>query len=664
MLKIIPEPRKIEKKKGSLTLADTFKIFAGKEHANTVKRLQDILKKEHKLELKFKKVDSAANTLVIAEKFAKPTLSGLKTPESHTLDISSKIVIEGADPAGVFYGAMTLLQMLEDGIALPKVSIKDAPAMELRAEHWDLKGMMPTFAYLKQRLLDLSKYKINAILSEYEDKFEFEKHPKIVSPVALTKKQVKELVKIAEANFIDIIPLVQSLGHAEYVLKHKEYSFVAESDDNCQQYCATNPATFELFKEFLDEMLPLHSSKFVHVGGDETRQLGECPECAAVVEKEGKIGLYFRQIKKVCDYVVSIGKVPMIWDDMLCRNFRKDLLNKLPKETIMVPWLYSMKDEKQAIFYGPDHSVPYSKEWLKKSYGHDCEKEQFLHFFPNMAINWGTEINYGDIPANEKKKFAKYVEIKESPQYFNSAPAIPLIKDSGLRFVGAGAAQASSDGKFMPHSENKIANLKTWSKIVAKQKGLGLIATAWTRSGTLDHPNGPFDARWHMVMAMAEHSWAGGKTDDEFFDRKFNWRMFGLDDLRLTDALFFLRNPEDSRFAPTAIKLMNDAAQDITRNQSVFEVFLNAAELIRTDLLFTNIWKQNYKGWFYKIKGNTLHKSKRTALNNTLDGLAKAAKKGRASTKKALSKTMPGQEVEEYLECVFAPIEDFVKRMK
>jgi hypothetical protein len=225
--------------------------------------------------------------------------------------------------------------------------------------------------------------------------------------------------------------------------------------------------------------------------------------------------------------------------------------------------------------------------------------------------------------------------------------------------LGAGAAQCSSDGKFMPDSDIRIANLKIWSKIIKKQKGLGLVATEWARSGTLTEPSAPFDSRWYVVMAMAEHSWAGGKTNDEKFDLKFNWRMFGLNDLRLTDALFFLRNPDDSRFSTLTVEILRTIHKDVRRNMNVFNVFLNAAGLIKLEIFHTKIRNQKYKNYLYKIKNNTLHETMRSTLEYSLSCLGNDIKKYRKNTTKILSKTMHKQEVNEYVECVFSPIEDF-----
>ena len=659
MLNIIPEPVKAVYPKGSFIFGKNLKVFSSKNQNRAVARLVKFVQKNLGIELQTEEIDGTGNVISIGKKFSKIPASYLKKPESYVLDIGKEILIYGADPAGVFYGVVTLIQMLEDGVKIPKSRIEDFPAMEIRAEHWDLKGVMPKFSYLKERILELSKYKINTLLVEYEDKFKFDTHPLLAAPIALSKKQVNELIKIADDNFIQIIPLVQSLGHAEYILKHKEYSYVAESEEKCQQVCASNPESFKLFKEFIEEISPLHPSEYIHVGADETRQLGECPKCAEIVKKRGKLGLYFQRIKEVCDYIVSIGKSPMIWDDMLGRNFEKDLLKKLPKETIIVPWLYSIRDEKETLFFGPEHKAPYSRQWLEKMYEPDAEKLRYLSHGPNAVINYGLDCCYEKLDPSLKNKVRKYVEIKGSPKYFNSTPTIPLIKEAGLNFIGAGAALATDDGRFMPNSEMKIPNLRAWARIIKKQKGLGLIATEWSRSGTLTAPNAPFETRWHTVLAMAEHSWTGGMTDDKLFDQKFNWRFFGLSDLRLTNALYFLR-VSNTRFAPAAVSIMESLTSEVKRNARAYDAFLNAAKLISFTMRFDQLWEGPFTSLFYKMSEKTLHESQITDIKNSLDELKNAVKDNEKATRKILIETMPEQEVDEYVKCIFLPRREMI----
>ncbi|MGQ9629874.1 MAG: beta-N-acetylhexosaminidase [bacterium] len=248
--------------------------------------------------------------------------------------------VQSPKPAGAFYGVQTLLQLLEDGPRFPALLIKDWPDIALRGIHFDLKGAMPKFEYLKEAIEKLARYKLNAVLVEYEDKFQFEKHPDIASPIALSRDQVRELVDLARDNFVQVIPLVQSLGHAEYVLRHERYRHLQEHPESLQQYCPLKPGTLDLFRDLFEELSPLHdNTEFFHIGADETWQLGRCGECGKAASERGKIGLYIDYISKVCRIISESGKRPILWDDML-RGADPQDLRRLPEGAVLMYWIY------------------------------------------------------------------------------------------------------------------------------------------------------------------------------------------------------------------------------------------------------------------------------------------------------------------------------------
>jgi hypothetical protein len=269
-------------------------------------------------------------------------------------------------------------------------------------------------------------------------------------------------------------------------------------------------------------------------------------------------------------------------------------------------------------------------------------------------MNAGLEASYEKLRPAIKNKLRKYIEIKESPRYFNSTPSIPLIKEAGLSFIGAGAALASDDGRFLPDSGKKIPNLKAWSEIISAHNGLGLIATEWARSGTLSPPNAPFETRWHTVLAMAEHSWTGGKTDDKHFDRKFCRRLFGLSHLRLMDALYFLR-VSNERFAPLALNILETLKPEVKRNIRKYEALLSAASLLCMNMRFNQTWQNYFIPLLYKIMDKTLHKSQEARIKRYLEEMETAFNEQESSAGKIFSGTMPEQEVNEYLKCIFIP---------
>lgn len=70
---------------------------------------------------------------------------------------------------------------------------------------------------------------------------------------------------------------------------------------------------------------------------DETFDLGK-GKSAALAEEKGTQRLYLDFVKELCEYVVSKGKTPMFWGDIICEF--PEVVQELPKETICLNWGY------------------------------------------------------------------------------------------------------------------------------------------------------------------------------------------------------------------------------------------------------------------------------------------------------------------------------------
>ncbi|MFO7899946.1 MAG: glycoside hydrolase family 20 zincin-like fold domain-containing protein [Planctomycetota bacterium] len=136
-----------------------------------------------------------------------------------TIDMDRVELVANGRP-GLFYGVQTLLQLLDgpDGL-LPTGTITDWPEYELRCIHWDTKHHQDRPETLKRFIDQAARFKINAVLFELEDKFEYPSHPIIGAPGAFTTDELQELVDYALERHIQIIPDVQSPAHLCYVLK-------------------------------------------------------------------------------------------------------------------------------------------------------------------------------------------------------------------------------------------------------------------------------------------------------------------------------------------------------------------------------------------------------------------------------------------------------------
>ncbi len=282
-----------------------------------------------------------------ASKIAKNV--SLKMPEKYLLTISKEtIVAVSQTPEGLALAFSTLAAIIrQSDEALPVCRIEDWPDFSLRGAmicfhqiHDFMPHMGPNFKSFSGLELDmLYENKLNTVLVEHETMFPWKKHAKISCKDAFNRKQIELFNQKASDRGIEVIPLVQALGHVYHALIHKQYLSLREDTESPQQFCPLNPDTFTLAQELIDDVIELHpNSKYIHVGGDECRRLGVCPECKAYVEKHGVHLLYANYYRQVCQYVVSKGKIPMLWHDMALKH--SGTLEELPEEVVLLFWNY------------------------------------------------------------------------------------------------------------------------------------------------------------------------------------------------------------------------------------------------------------------------------------------------------------------------------------
>jgi len=209
----------------------------------------------------------------------------------------------------------------------------------VRGFHIDLRVQVMTMDALKAFALKLSKQGINTIVMEWEATFPFQKHPLIPNRYAYTKEEVASFIKYCANLKIDVIPLQQSFGHVEYILRNDRYKDLREDQKDFSQVCPLQTDLDKaLFTDLYTELAAMHPSKYIHIGGDETYLLGHDARCQAKVAKEGKSKLYIDYIKTLCDIVIKLGKTPVLWADIALKY--PDAIKLLPKGTVFIDWNY------------------------------------------------------------------------------------------------------------------------------------------------------------------------------------------------------------------------------------------------------------------------------------------------------------------------------------
>ncbi|HYK43971.1 MAG TPA: beta-N-acetylhexosaminidase, partial [Parafilimonas sp.] len=205
--------------------------------------------------------------------------------------------------------------------------------------HLDLRIQVMKMDALKAFAKKLSEQGINTLVMEWEATYPFETHPLIPNKYAYTKDEIRSFISYCGSIGIDVIPLQQSFGHVEYILRHERYKDLREDQKDYSQVCPLQAeGDKQLFTDLFTELAATHPSKYFHIGGDETYLLGHCDKCKAMAAKEGTSKLYIDHIKMLCDIVISLGKIPVMWADIALKH--PEALQLLPKQTILVDWNY------------------------------------------------------------------------------------------------------------------------------------------------------------------------------------------------------------------------------------------------------------------------------------------------------------------------------------
>lgn len=394
------------------------------------------------------------------------------------------IAVAGSGRRGMFWGVQTLLQVLT-GSKRPRVQglvIRDWPTQQLRGVHADMKYFYQKPSALEQWLKGLSGLKLNCALFEYEDKFPFAKYPFLRDRDAMSPARLRKVLETARRYHITVIPLVQSLGHLEFALRHEELAHLREAPDIHTQACPTNPESLRFVCDLIDEVMAFHPDTPVfHIGGDETGFLGECPRCARAAKERGEIDLYLDHITRVLRHVIGHGKRPILWEDIV--RVRPDAARRIPRETILAYWDYGQVREKHfereinpglASFYRTGRrSAETWPDTLSIFEFFDFYRRKGFDVLAMPCLNYGT-----------------------------LAPSLPAT----WRNTSAFAEKASVCG------------------------GMGTINTQWACFKI------PFDGVWYGCAMTAQSSWFWPPCDTADFDAQFSRLWLGMPDSSLVNA--------------------------------------------------------------------------------------------------------------------------------
>lgn len=288
--------------------------------------------------------------------------------ESYLLEVSaSKISIDAQTDLGALHALETLLQLLQNNhnsFYFPAVKISDFPRFTYRGLMIDgARHFMPVDV-IKRNLDAMAAVKMNVfhwhLVDDQGWRIEMKRHPKLTQLASddkfYTQEEIKAVVKYAADRGIMVIPELDVPGHGSAILTAypeigSKVESVALSSSEKQQKLVkpqtysvernagifsptldpSNPKTYQLLGEFLDEICPLFPGKYFHIGGDENEGK-DWDSNQKIQEFKRKHGLannhelqtYFTM--QLIPMLKKHNKTLMGWEEIMTKNMSKDAI--------------------------------------------------------------------------------------------------------------------------------------------------------------------------------------------------------------------------------------------------------------------------------------------------------------------------------------------------
>ena len=326
-IQLIPQPVEIQQSDGSFMLTKTSTIgFDGQQSSKIAEMLSQKLNLSTGFSIKPQQ-DKAGSIQFNLNKVPVTQIG----KEGYTLVSSPKgVVITANDPAGLFYGMQTLLQLFPKEIenktavnmtwTIPSVKITDYPRFAWRGIMLDVSRNFFTKDEVKQYIDQIARYKFNTLHWHLTDdngwRIEIKSLPKLTEVGAwrvprfgqfgdriapkpgeaataggfYTQADIKEIIQYAQDRNITILPEVDIPGHSmSAIAAYPELSCTKDPNTKVNPGSSFsewfNDGTFKMrldntlnpsdekVYEFLDkvftEMAALFPNPYIHVGGDE-----------------------------------------------------------------------------------------------------------------------------------------------------------------------------------------------------------------------------------------------------------------------------------------------------------------------------------------------------------------------------------------------------------
>jgi len=351
--RLAPAPRSLKPGRGELTLSSPVVIQAAstEDHA-AAETLIEELKAIHGLKASLGAGPGAVIRIMRAgapeadREIRRLGLAGeaLDNEEGYVLSVTpSGALVAGRTAAGVYYGVQTLRQLIGPGGRAPAVTIADWPALRYRGLSVDIsRGPILTEEQIKALIRAAGEYKLNMLSFYMEHVFSY-RHAPLAAPEGgeFTPELARRLSAYARRHQVELAPQQQTFGHLHHMLKFELYADMAEIPYG-SVLSPESERTYQWIRQAAAQLAASFPSRFLHIGSDETFELGE-GRARARAERDGVGEVYVAHMERVGRMLAPLNRKLMFWGDIALRH--AGLIPKLPRNLVAMTWVYNPMDD-------------------------------------------------------------------------------------------------------------------------------------------------------------------------------------------------------------------------------------------------------------------------------------------------------------------------------
>ena len=212
---------------------------------------------------------NTANIEVIIGDEGEGILVPPENPEGYLLEVTPEgIKIFSRSEHGAFYAFQTLRALHRNG-KFKNALIRDWPDMDIRAVHFMLPDRDALSLLTRMVTEVMVPMKMNMFIMECEF-VHWEVIPDLHVFWGMTKEDCEALIALCEENFIEPIPLLQTLSHMPWMFQHGKNMEMCEDPRNPYAYFTGHPGVYPFMTKVLDEVMETFKNpRYIHIGHDE-----------------------------------------------------------------------------------------------------------------------------------------------------------------------------------------------------------------------------------------------------------------------------------------------------------------------------------------------------------------------------------------------------------